>query len=99
MRNDYFSDLVAPGVPGTPPKTGDASKAELMRLSPPFPVSPAEKTMTGTEPLHDFCTGLACLYHETIDLPRQGPTPGCIKNEGGQTWRRLDRMTGCPLDN
>jgi hypothetical protein len=47
-----------------------------------------------------FCTGWKCIRFEEIHLPRRGLTPGCvIKNKGGETWRRLDRLTCCPLEN
>jgi len=51
-------------------------------------------------PFPEWCHGQACSNFETIDLPRRGPTPGCVIREPDQEiWRRLDRMTDCPMKN
>lgn len=45
-----------------------------------------------------WCTESSCIQYEQITLPRRGPTPGCVhKYRDHETWRRIDRMAGCPL--
>lgn len=41
-----------------------------------------------------------CASREEIDLPRRGPTPGCIiRGKDFEIWRPLHRLARCPRDN
>ena len=98
MRTDYFSDLFVPGVPGSSTASGDAPTPAVTELSPPSPLSPVKNNNVEKKWIFDFCTGWKCSCYEEVDLPRRGLTPGCVIREADQeTWRRLDRMSACPL--
>ena len=46
--------------------------------------------------LHEFCQAY-CPWLESIRLPGEGETPGCINPFAWPgTWRRLDRLKACP---
>lgn len=52
-----------------------------------------------TANLPEWCNS-SCGNFEEIDLPKNGITPGCvIQGQDIETWRRLDRMTACPVWN
>lgn len=70
---------------------GKQHKAEIINLL--ATVKPGGSTRA-TRPLPSWCRE-DCPGLETIPLPNEGDIAGCVHPVTG-TWRRLDRMSGCP---
>lgn len=70
----------------------------ISEFSPDSPHSPDHGLESDKKPA--WCAGPSCHDYEENNLWRNGMTPGCILRESDmETWRRLDRLTTCPLEN
>jgi len=68
-------------------------KIEIIKLLAGHPGGPAATTRPA---LSNWCRN-DCLSLEAIDLPGEGPVPGCLRpGPGVEQWTRLDWLRSCP---
>lgn len=68
-------------------------KDEIVKLLTGHPGGPSATTRLI---LPSWCRN-DCLSLESVDLPREGPVPGCLRpGPGIEQWTRLEWLRSCP---